>query len=91
MYSCTFDCSVHSNSGLRQELCIFWQNLTLTPYVLCPSSSRTYRVYLGKHNLKNNNEAGSIAISPSKIVVHENWDSYRILSVFLLLNIYIVL
>ncbi|KAK5894423.1 hypothetical protein CesoFtcFv8_011116 [Champsocephalus esox] len=40
--------------------------------------SRTYRVYLGKHNLKNNNEDGSIAISPSKIVVHENWDSYRI-------------
>ncbi|CAJ1085503.1 chymotrypsin-like elastase family member 2A [Xyrichtys novacula] len=40
--------------------------------------SRTYRVYLGKHNLKNSNEPGSIAISPGKIVVHENWDSYRI-------------
>nr|XP_046252791.1 chymotrypsin-like elastase family member 2A [Scatophagus argus] len=39
--------------------------------------SFTYRVYLGKHNLKNN-ELGSIAISPSKIIVHENWDSYRI-------------
>ncbi|XP_068609208.1 chymotrypsin-like elastase family member 2A [Brachionichthys hirsutus] len=39
--------------------------------------SRTYRVYLGKHNIKNN-EPGSIAISPAKIIVHENWDSYRI-------------
>ncbi|KAF7209553.1 chymotrypsin-like elastase family member 2A [Nothobranchius furzeri] len=42
--------------------------------------SRTYRVYLGKHNLKNNNEAGSIAISPARIFVHPNWDSYRILN-----------
>jgi len=40
--------------------------------------SRTYRVYLGKHNLKNDNEAGSIALSPEKIVVHPKWDSYRI-------------
>ncbi|KAI3356812.1 hypothetical protein L3Q82_003473 [Scortum barcoo] len=47
---------------------------------LISNHSRTYRVYLGKHNLKNNNEAGSLAISPSKIIVHENWDSYRILN-----------
>uniref|UniRef100_A0A3Q1IJ66 pancreatic elastase II n=2 Tax=Anabas testudineus TaxID=64144 RepID=A0A3Q1IJ66_ANATE len=40
--------------------------------------SRTYRVYLGKHRLNENNEAGSIAISPEKIIVHENWDSYNI-------------
>ncbi|XP_012685207.1 elastase 2 [Clupea harengus] len=39
--------------------------------------SRTYRVYLGKHNL-NDNEADSIAIAPAKIIVHEQWDSYRI-------------
>uniref|UniRef100_A0A673AGR1 pancreatic elastase II n=1 Tax=Sphaeramia orbicularis TaxID=375764 RepID=A0A673AGR1_9TELE len=39
---------------------------------------RTYRVYLGKHSLETDNEAGSIAISPAKIVVHPNWDSYRI-------------
>uniref|UniRef100_A0A3B4AVU4 pancreatic elastase II n=1 Tax=Periophthalmus magnuspinnatus TaxID=409849 RepID=A0A3B4AVU4_9GOBI len=38
---------------------------------------RTYRVYLGKHDLTKN-EAGSIAISPAKIIVHENWDSARI-------------
>ncbi|KAM6976930.1 elastase 2 [Aplochiton taeniatus] len=43
-------------------------------------SRNTYRVYLGKHNLKDNNEAGSIAITPAKIIVHENWDSYRILN-----------
>lgn len=41
------------------------------------SSSRTYRVYLGKHNLVKD-EAGSIAISPAKIIVHERWDPYRI-------------
>ncbi|RXN34504.1 chymotrypsin-like elastase family member 2A [Labeo rohita] len=40
--------------------------------------SRTYRVYLGKHNLPDDNEAGSLVISPSKIIVHENWDSYNI-------------
>nr|XP_055023657.1 chymotrypsin-like elastase family member 2A [Misgurnus anguillicaudatus] len=40
--------------------------------------SRTYRVYLGKHNLAISNEAGSIAISPAKIIVHEKWDSYNI-------------
>ncbi|XP_066499784.1 elastase 2 [Hoplias malabaricus] len=40
--------------------------------------SRTYRVYLGKHNMKTANEKGSIAIAPAKIIVHEQWDSYRI-------------
>ncbi|XP_030640922.1 chymotrypsin-like elastase family member 2A [Chanos chanos] len=44
----------------------------------CIGSSRTYRVYLGKHSLDTANEAGSIAIAPAKIIVHENWDSYRI-------------
>lgn len=40
--------------------------------------SRTYRVYLGKHSLDTDNEDGSIAITPGKIVVHEAWDSYNI-------------
>uniref|UniRef100_A0A087XWX3 pancreatic elastase II n=1 Tax=Poecilia formosa TaxID=48698 RepID=A0A087XWX3_POEFO len=40
--------------------------------------SRTYRVYLGKHDLTASNEGGSIAISPQKIIVHPNWDSYNI-------------
>jgi len=44
----------------------------------CISSRNTYRVYMGKHDLTNNNEAGSIALSPEKIVVHPQWDSYRI-------------
>ncbi|KAM9429673.1 elastase 2 [Salvelinus alpinus] len=44
----------------------------------CISSRNTYRVYLGKHNLKNNNEEGSMALTPAKIIVHELWDSYRI-------------
>uniref|UniRef100_A0A8C7HMU2 pancreatic elastase II n=1 Tax=Oncorhynchus kisutch TaxID=8019 RepID=A0A8C7HMU2_ONCKI len=44
----------------------------------CINSRNTYRVYLGKHNLKSNNEEGSMALTPAKIIVHENWDSYRI-------------
>ncbi|TRY82328.1 hypothetical protein DNTS_000060 [Danionella cerebrum] len=40
--------------------------------------SRTYRVYLGKHNLALSSESGSLAITPAKIIVHENWDSYNI-------------
>uniref|UniRef100_A0A8C2Q251 pancreatic elastase II n=1 Tax=Cyprinus carpio TaxID=7962 RepID=A0A8C2Q251_CYPCA len=44
----------------------------------CIGSSRTYRVYLGKHNLGLSSESGSLAISPSRIIVHENWDSYNI-------------
>uniref|UniRef100_A0A8C9WHP8 pancreatic elastase II n=1 Tax=Scleropages formosus TaxID=113540 RepID=A0A8C9WHP8_SCLFO len=45
----------------------------------CISSSRnTYRVYLGKQNLGVANEPSSIALSPAKIIVHENWDADRI-------------
>ncbi|XP_029012462.1 elastase 2 [Betta splendens] len=44
----------------------------------CISKGRTYRVYLGKHRLNENNEPGSIGVSPSKIIVHEKWDSYNI-------------
>ncbi|XP_049341918.1 chymotrypsin-like elastase family member 2A [Astyanax mexicanus] len=40
----------------------------------CISSSNTYRVELGKHNLKEV-ENGSEAISAGKIVVHEKWSS----------------
>ncbi|KAM4702994.1 chymotrypsin-C-like [Rhinophrynus dorsalis] len=45
----------------------------------CISSTRTYRVYLGKHSLKSEEE-GSIAISPEKIIVHENWNSFLIIN-----------
>uniref|UniRef100_A0A4W5Q0Y1 pancreatic elastase II n=1 Tax=Hucho hucho TaxID=62062 RepID=A0A4W5Q0Y1_9TELE len=37
-------------------------------------SSRTYRVYLGKHNLVQTEEA-SLAVGVAKIVVHEKWSS----------------
>ncbi|KAM9342494.1 chymotrypsin-like elastase family member 2A [Pholidichthys leucotaenia] len=40
-------------------------------------SSRTYRVYLGKHSMDTTNEPGSIAISPAKILLHPYWDSYN--------------
>ncbi|XP_072864125.1 chymotrypsin-like elastase family member 2A [Chlorocebus sabaeus] len=40
----------------------------------CISSSRTYRVALGRHNLYIA-ESGSLAISVSKTVVHPDWDS----------------
>ncbi|XP_036389010.1 elastase 2 like [Megalops cyprinoides] len=43
----------------------------------CISSSRTYRVALGKHNLKETEE-GSLAIPASKIIVHEKWSSFFI-------------
>nr|XP_055023652.1 chymotrypsin-like elastase family member 2A [Misgurnus anguillicaudatus] len=41
----------------------------------CISSSRTYRVYLGKHNLKKEEEEGSFAIAPAKIIDYENRNS----------------
>lgn len=37
------------------------------------SSSRTYRVFVGKHNLAEN-EPGSVAIGTDKIIVHEKWN-----------------
>ncbi|XP_067250831.1 chymotrypsin-like elastase family member 2A isoform X1 [Chanodichthys erythropterus] len=40
----------------------------------CISSGRSYRVYLGKHYMMEN-ESGSVAISPSKIIIHKGWDS----------------
>ncbi|CAM4575547.1 chymotrypsin-like elastase family member 2A [Lepidochelys kempii] len=43
----------------------------------CISSSLTYRVFLGKFNLKAT-EQGSIAASPEKIIVHEGWNPNRV-------------
>ncbi|XP_033012388.1 chymotrypsin-like elastase family member 2A [Lacerta agilis] len=43
----------------------------------CISSGRTYRVYLGKHSLSAS-ERGSVAVSPSKIIVHPKWDASRL-------------
>lgn len=48
--------------------------MTLSLGPLSPSSSRTYRVVLGRHNLYIA-ESGSLAVSVSKTVVHPDWDS----------------
>ncbi|XP_006642065.2 chymotrypsin-like elastase family member 2A [Lepisosteus oculatus] len=40
----------------------------------CISSRNTYRVVLGKYNLKQE-EAGSVAIPAATIIVHEKWNS----------------
>ncbi|XP_063001508.1 chymotrypsin-C-like [Elgaria multicarinata webbii] len=43
----------------------------------CISSSRTYRVFLGKQNLKEE-EAGSVAVDVEKMIVHEKWNALLI-------------
>ncbi|XP_077168178.1 chymotrypsin-like elastase family member 2A [Paroedura picta] len=45
----------------------------------CISSSRTYRVQLGKYDLTAS-EKGSLTVSPKKIVVHPKWDSSKVSS-----------
>uniref|UniRef100_A0A8I5NPD8 Peptidase S1 domain-containing protein n=1 Tax=Papio anubis TaxID=9555 RepID=A0A8I5NPD8_PAPAN len=51
--------------------------VTLSLGPLSPSSSRTYRVVLGRHNLCIA-ESGSLTVSVSKTVVHQNWNSNQI-------------
>lgn len=45
--------------------------------MFCPSfvisKQNTYRVYVGKYNLVEE-EAGSKAMTPEKIIVHEKWN-----------------
>ncbi|XP_028736571.2 chymotrypsin-like elastase family member 2A [Peromyscus leucopus] len=43
----------------------------------CISSSRTYRVVLGRHSLSTS-ESGSLTVQVSKLVVHENWNADKI-------------
>ncbi|XP_075696591.1 chymotrypsin-C-like [Rhinoderma darwinii] len=45
----------------------------------CISSSRVYRVLVGKHNLVEEEE-GSAILSPEKIIVHEKWNSFFIIN-----------
>uniref|UniRef100_I3MWU7 pancreatic elastase II n=1 Tax=Ictidomys tridecemlineatus TaxID=43179 RepID=I3MWU7_ICTTR len=40
----------------------------------CISSSRTYRVVLGRHSLSTE-EAGSLAVKVSKAIVHQKWNN----------------
>lgn len=53
--------------------------------VLSPSSSRTYRVVLGRHSLSKA-ETGSVTVSVSKLVVHENWDANKVANGYILLG-----
>uniref|UniRef100_A0A8C6T634 Peptidase S1 domain-containing protein n=1 Tax=Neogobius melanostomus TaxID=47308 RepID=A0A8C6T634_9GOBI len=39
---------------------------------------KTYRIYMGKHSMRNKNEPDSIAIKPAKITVHPDYDSGKI-------------
>uniref|UniRef100_A0A3B4AQP6 pancreatic elastase II n=1 Tax=Periophthalmus magnuspinnatus TaxID=409849 RepID=A0A3B4AQP6_9GOBI len=39
---------------------------------------KKYRVYLGKHSMRNKQEPDSIAISPSKLFTHPEYDSWKI-------------
>ncbi|XP_063032930.1 chymotrypsin-like elastase family member 2A [Melospiza melodia melodia] len=43
----------------------------------CISSTMTYKVLIGKYDLSAT-EAGSVAVSPSKIIVHRNWNSNNV-------------
>uniref|UniRef100_A0A8C5NKG2 pancreatic elastase II n=1 Tax=Junco hyemalis TaxID=40217 RepID=A0A8C5NKG2_JUNHY len=43
----------------------------------CISSTLTYKVLIGKYDLAAT-EAGSVAVSPSKIIVHRNWNSNNV-------------
>ncbi|XP_066493083.1 chymotrypsin-C-like [Tiliqua scincoides] len=45
----------------------------------CISSSRKYRVFLGKQNLIEE-EAGSVAVAVEKLIVHEKWNSFLIIN-----------
>ncbi|XP_036252114.1 chymotrypsin-C-like [Molothrus ater] len=46
----------------------------------CISSYMTYRVVLGKQDLSEDDEPGSVAVGVEKTIVHEDWDSYLIIN-----------
>ena len=47
------------------------------------SSSKTYRVLLGRHSLSTA-EPGSVAVDVSKLVVHEKWNANNVANGYVL-------
>ncbi|XP_013920083.1 PREDICTED: chymotrypsin-like elastase family member 2A [Thamnophis sirtalis] len=52
----------------------------------CLSPTQTYRVWLGKQNLKVA-EAGEVAVAVEKVIIHEEWDNVHILNDIALLKL----